>query len=330
YTKDPVSNELDILEENNYYPFGLKHKIYGGIKKDYLKEEPGNGGGGAIRPGVVIDGPYNYKYQGQERQDELGLNWDSFKWRNYDYAIGRFMSIDPLSEKYAYQSHYNFSENRVVDARELEGLESISVHTASYAQADEFGGVYKGDGANRTAGTDPTASSRIYGRVDLDLGGKTANEVYIGREAIGSESHNTLTGNSTYSEASITSNVTKNGDTVTLDMHVSGNNDLVPGSPDIDVKPSLTMTVTPMEDGGKAVQITGQVTGDGFPSNETYITDQNGNGVLLGSSNANANVNTGPVTSLPGDNNRPMSTVDTTIYFDRDGNITGSSATGSW
>ena len=67
---------------------------------------------------------YNYKFQEQERQNELGLNWDSFKWRNYDYAIGRFMNIDPLSEKYAYQSHYNFSENRVIDARELEGLEA--------------------------------------------------------------------------------------------------------------------------------------------------------------------------------------------------------------
>lgn len=31
--------------------------------------------------------------------------------------------MDPLSEKYAYQSHYNFSENRVVDGVELEGLE---------------------------------------------------------------------------------------------------------------------------------------------------------------------------------------------------------------
>ena len=37
--------------------------------------------------------------------------------------IGRFFNIDPLSEKYAYQSHYNFSENRVVDGVELEGLE---------------------------------------------------------------------------------------------------------------------------------------------------------------------------------------------------------------
>ena len=40
--------------------------------------------------------------------------------------VGRFFTVDPLSEKYAYQSHYNFSENRVVDARELEGLEAVS------------------------------------------------------------------------------------------------------------------------------------------------------------------------------------------------------------
>ncbi|MGV0752010.1 hypothetical protein [Empedobacter brevis] len=39
--------------------------------------------------------------------------------------IGRFFNVDPLSEKYAYQSHYSFSENRVVDARELEGLEKV-------------------------------------------------------------------------------------------------------------------------------------------------------------------------------------------------------------
>src|SRR5690606_1239455 len=116
YTKDHVSNELDILEENKYYPFGLKHKIYGGIKKDYLKEEPGNGGGGAIRPGVVIDGPYNYKFQNQELQDELGLNWYSFKWRNYDPAIARFMNIDLLSEKYESYTPYQFASNQVVHA----------------------------------------------------------------------------------------------------------------------------------------------------------------------------------------------------------------------
>jgi RHS repeat-associated core domain len=67
---------------------------------------------------------YKYKFQGQERQDELGLNWDSFKWRNYDYAIARFMSIDPLAEKYEDYTPYQFSSNQPVHANEVEGLES--------------------------------------------------------------------------------------------------------------------------------------------------------------------------------------------------------------
>jgi RHS repeat-associated protein len=67
-----------------------------------------------------------YKYNGKELQDELGLNWDSFKYRNYDYGIGRFMSIDPLSEEYAYNSPYAFAENKLGMGRELEGLEMFS------------------------------------------------------------------------------------------------------------------------------------------------------------------------------------------------------------
>src|SRR5690606_28715251 len=111
YTKDPVSNELDILEENNYYPFGLKHKIYGGIKKDYLKEEPGNGGGGAIRPGVVIDGPYNYKFNGKELQDELGLGLYDYGARNYDPAVGRWNVIDPLADQNPGWTPYRYAFN---------------------------------------------------------------------------------------------------------------------------------------------------------------------------------------------------------------------------
>jgi len=37
------------------------------------------------------------------------------------------MSIDPLTEDYKHQSPYNFSENRVVDGIELEGLEHLSI-----------------------------------------------------------------------------------------------------------------------------------------------------------------------------------------------------------
>ncbi|WP_275141185.1 RHS repeat-associated core domain-containing protein [Elizabethkingia meningoseptica] len=70
----------------------------------------------------LANSAYKYKYQGQELQEN---GWYSFKWRNYIPELGRFFNVDPLSEKYSYQSHYNFSENRVIDGRELEGLEWV-------------------------------------------------------------------------------------------------------------------------------------------------------------------------------------------------------------
>jgi RHS repeat-associated protein len=100
----------DKKKRVNLYPFGLKHKGYNN----------------------VINGTHHpYGFQEQEEQNELGLNWLSFKWRNYDPAIARFFNIDPLAEKYAYQSAYNFSENRVIDARELEGLEAEIIFNKS-------------------------------------------------------------------------------------------------------------------------------------------------------------------------------------------------------
>ncbi len=42
--------------------------------------------------------------------------------------MGRFFNVDPLSEKYTHNSTYAFSENRVIDAVELEGLEAWLIH----------------------------------------------------------------------------------------------------------------------------------------------------------------------------------------------------------
>jgi RHS repeat-associated protein len=70
------------------------------------------------------------KFQGQELDDDLGLNWYGFKWRNHDPQIGRFIEVDPLSEKYVYNSTYAFSENKVTAHVELEGLEAFGINTA--------------------------------------------------------------------------------------------------------------------------------------------------------------------------------------------------------
>lgn len=67
-----------------------------------------------------------WRFQGQEYIDDLNLGWESFKWRNHQPDIGRFFNIDPLADKYVHNSPYAFSENRVIDGRELEGLEWVS------------------------------------------------------------------------------------------------------------------------------------------------------------------------------------------------------------
>jgi hypothetical protein len=43
----------------------------------------------------------------------------------HDPAIGRFGAVDPLAEKYMYNGTYVFSENKLVNSIELEGLESV-------------------------------------------------------------------------------------------------------------------------------------------------------------------------------------------------------------
>ncbi|WNJ21515.1 hypothetical protein [Pontibacter sp. G13] len=68
---------------------------------------------------------YRYGFQGQETDDEVYGKGSavSYKYRVHDARIGRFLSIDPLAPDYPHNSPYAFSENRVIDGVELEGLE---------------------------------------------------------------------------------------------------------------------------------------------------------------------------------------------------------------
>ncbi|MFC4686163.1 DUF6443 domain-containing protein [Epilithonimonas pallida] len=116
YARNATTNELEIIDRNDYYPFGLN--ILQGAEFS------------------VNGSPLNYKFQEQELQE---TGFYSFKWRNYDPTIGRFFNVDPLSEKYAYQSHYNFSENRVVNSREIEGLEAFDNDEDANESARERG-----------------------------------------------------------------------------------------------------------------------------------------------------------------------------------------------
>lgn len=68
---------------------------------------------------------YRYGFQGQEMDNEVKGEGNSvnYKYRMHDPRVGRFFALDPLAGQYSYNSPYAFSENRVIDSKELEGAE---------------------------------------------------------------------------------------------------------------------------------------------------------------------------------------------------------------
>jgi len=90
YWKNPISGALEIKEENNYYPFGLKHK---GYNSNIIKE-------------------HKYKYNGKEFEEGLGLNLYEMDVRSYDPALARWTSIDPVTHHS--MSPYNAFDNNPV------------------------------------------------------------------------------------------------------------------------------------------------------------------------------------------------------------------------
>ena len=94
-TATPV---LEIIEENNYYPFGLEHKGYNN----------------SIVSANVNSVAKKFKYNGKELEKSLGYEMYEYEARHYDPAIARFVTIDPLAEDYSFQSTYNYAINNPV------------------------------------------------------------------------------------------------------------------------------------------------------------------------------------------------------------------------
>ncbi len=65
---------------------------------------------------------YKYEYNGKEFQEEFSLNWSDLGARNLLSDIGKFINIDPLAEKYNFQSPYAFANNNPVRLVDVDGL----------------------------------------------------------------------------------------------------------------------------------------------------------------------------------------------------------------
>lgn len=67
-----------VLEKTHYYPFGLTMAGISSKALAFGKENKKN------------------KFQNQEFNDDLGVNYYEFKWRHHDPQIGRFIQIDSV------------------------------------------------------------------------------------------------------------------------------------------------------------------------------------------------------------------------------------------
>ncbi|MFD2561232.1 DUF6443 domain-containing protein [Aquimarina rubra] len=142
---DDLIFKPNVIAYNDYYPFGM-----------LLPNRHGN------------SAEYRYGFQGQELDNEIKGEGNSvnYKYRMHDPRIGRFFAVDPLAPDYPWNSPYAFSENRVIDGVELEGLEYRNSTVIRYVEAGAKGGVGFGGAVGIKQGT----ALDVIGKTQFTLG----------------------------------------------------------------------------------------------------------------------------------------------------------------
>jgi RHS repeat-associated protein len=92
-----------VIQQDDYYPFGLAFNSYSRENST----------------------PNQYKFNGKEEQDELGLGWLDYGARMYMPEIGRWGAIDPLADTFAILSPYNFVANNPISSIDPDGRDII-------------------------------------------------------------------------------------------------------------------------------------------------------------------------------------------------------------
>jgi len=91
----------DLVTAQDYYPFGM------------------------VQPGrtYTATNQYRYGFNGKENDNDIETGAQDYGMRIYDSRIGNFLSVDPLQDKFPWNSDYSFSEGDPINYIDLDGKE---------------------------------------------------------------------------------------------------------------------------------------------------------------------------------------------------------------
>jgi RHS repeat-associated protein len=71
-----------------------------------------------------VGSEYRYGFNGKENDNDITKGGQDYGMRIYDTRLGRFLSVDPLSDSYPWNSTYSFSEGNPINYIDLDGAET--------------------------------------------------------------------------------------------------------------------------------------------------------------------------------------------------------------
>jgi RHS repeat-associated protein len=229
---------------------------------------------------------YSLGFNGQESDSEVkgDGNSYSFTFRVYDSRTGRFLSVDPITKDYPWNSPYAFAENDVVSSIDLEGLEKFRITARSFIppptapspwySTNLKSANFKGD--NRGSYELNATSYRTEQKVIADFDNK---QVYYTNNtaaaSVGLDKNGKEIERSSESLAGAIYNtpITEKSSSVTVFLSVDANNKLVTGSPAINY--DFAITIAPKKDGTFDYKLAAE--SDGYPAYELWVTDETNN-----------------------------------------------------
>ena len=154
YLKDHQGNNRVVIasngtveEVNHYYPFG-------GVFAS----------SGDVQP---------YKYNGKELDRKGGLDWYDYGARHYDAALGRFLTVDPMAQKYWQWSPYAYCLDNPVRYVDPDGL-STQIPPMDRWSREKIQRFYEYSDAAASAGREIIQEAKISVSTPIGWKGKVS------------------------------------------------------------------------------------------------------------------------------------------------------------